>query len=141
MKKPPTVISFLDLVFSLLGATTILTVVLSITAGRSEHQLERDYIRVTIHWEGVADSYGQCILLDGSNATEKWSFQIHPRKDDKQPELVSVFFFSPAKGDTWRIRRIGTHPFCRQVVVETKRETTKYPDFSSNGELTIETRE
>jgi hypothetical protein len=142
MKKQSIYISFLDLVFSLLGSTTILTIILAITAGRSEHQLQRDYIRVTVHWRSMpAPGKDSCGLWDGSSAQTPWSFQVHPRRNDAIDDLVSVFFFSPARADVWTLRHEAAGPQCDRIVIETKRETSVYPDFPLSGELTIETRE
>lgn len=143
MKRQPVYISFLDLVFSLLGSVTILTVILAITAGRAEHRLERDYVRITVVWERANGSYLATIAGAGPPRGPEdgggWSFQAHPVKGGAD-EPVSVYFLSPAAAGQWRVRWDAGVPTAARVVVETKRESFTLPALPPTRELTVETR-
>jgi len=143
MKRPPLFLSFLSLVFSLLGATTILTIVLAMTAGRAQHSLRKDYIRVTVFWDRFApdqDDYA-CSLFDGNNDRQSWTFETHPPEKEEGPEPVSIFYKAPAAALAWRVRQERSAPVAKRIIVETKRGSTEYTGFSASRELVIQTQE
>ena len=123
MKLANTTLTFLDLIFSLLGVTTILTVILSITVGRTEYRLTNDYVLVTVSWKAQGDDAScRCELLQGETSRD-WTY-LHapmPKEITGGNSYESVFYAAPLRAGTWHVNCSAANATAELIQVETKR--------------------
>ncbi|HTU25729.1 MAG TPA: hypothetical protein VMF30_10045 [Pirellulales bacterium] len=123
MKLANTTLTFLDLIFSLLGVTTILTLILSITVGRTEYRLANDYVLVTVSWRAQAeDASCRCELIAGETPCD-WTFRQAPTPKEVigGTSYESVFYAAPLRAGTWHVNCCTANATAELIQVETKR--------------------
>lgn len=144
MKPGNTTLTFLDLIFSLLGVTTILTVILSITVGRSDYRLKEDYVFVTVRWKAEGD-LGRCRsdLFQGSTVRPWTYWQSPPPKSVTGGKAYeSVFYAAPIRAGTWRIAFAATNASIESIHVETKRGSLPpITPLGSTADVSVDTAE
>jgi hypothetical protein len=142
MKLANTSLTFLDLIFSLLGVTTILTVILSITVGRTEYKLTNDYMLVTVSWKAQEEGAScPCELFQGErpHVWTYWQAPV-PKEVAGGNAYESVFYAAPLLAGTWRVHCSAANATVESIHVETKRgPLSPIVPSESNTDILVDT--
>jgi hypothetical protein len=147
-KKHSITLSFLDLLFALFAALTMLNIMLAITKGRTAHRLEKDFLLIRVRWndsvrgvKGFADLTGQARLTDAGGKEVPWAHEQPPDLLPDQP-LESVFLAAPLGAGSWRFAghdQVWGH--AEHVEVSTRKGGPPRLLYPRGGPVTLSTSE
>lgn len=142
MKHGNTTLTFLDLIFSLLGVTTILTVILSVTVGRTEYRLKTDYILLIVSWKAQDEAATcKCDLYKG-DTLRRWTYWYTPTQKESQggKSFESIFYAAPLRAGTWRVSCSVLKATIETIHIETKRgHSSPITPSGSNTDILVDT--